>query len=282
MSVGWDPRELTCSFPPPATPSQPSIVGPPSRVDAGASGTFTCTSDGFFPRDITVTWLKEGRAIPASRTTTLPPRESTSYRVVSAVEVSLTEKDVKSELTCQIQHNTLTGPLRQSFRLGDALRVAPKLSMEPSHLVNVIVNQLVTIACSAKGFYPNDTSLVWRENGSETDLGTPEPLTQETDGTFSVKSSLEVNTTEQRNHSVFTCYAMRNSQILDHVNVMLKIHRGKGDSSSANTGPWLSFNPGLWVAFVVNKIVATVFLSFLFLRKMFSKTNKTRQRQPRK
>ncbi|KAL8179738.1 UNVERIFIED_CONTAM: hypothetical protein K2H54_071977 [Gekko kuhli] len=220
-----------------ATPSQPSITGPPSRVDSGASVTFTCISDGFFPRDITVTWFKDGRTIPASQTSTVPPRESTSYRVASTVEVSLTEKDVKSELVCQIQHSTLAGPLRQSFRLGDALRVSPKMSTEPSHLADAIVNQLVMITCSVRGFYPNDTSLVWRENGSEADLGTPEPVTQETDGTFSVKSSLEVNATEQRNHSVFTCYALRNSQTLDHANVTLKIYRGKGDGYLANTEP---------------------------------------------
>ncbi|XP_060086518.1 signal-regulatory protein beta-1-like, partial [Heteronotia binoei] len=220
-----------------ATPSQPSITGPPSRVDSGTLVTFSCTSDGFFPREITVTWHKNWRTIHDSRTMTLPPTESPSYRVVSTVAVTLTEKDVKSELSCQIQHSTLSGPLSQSFKLGNALRVAPKMSTDLGPQVDATVNQQVTITCSAKGFYPNDTSLVWRENGSETDLGTPEPMTQESDGTFSVKSSLEVNATEQRNHSIFTCYAVRNSQTSDHLNVTLKIHKeGKGDFSSADKG----------------------------------------------
>ncbi|XP_077192091.1 signal-regulatory protein beta-1-like isoform X2 [Paroedura picta] len=218
-----------------ATPSQPSIGGPPSRVDLGTSVTFNCTSDGFFPRDITVTWLKDGRTIRASQTFTLPPGKSTSYQVVSTVEVSLTEKDVKSELTCKIHHNTLNRPLEQSFKLGDALRVTPKISMEPSHLVNALVNQLVTITCSAKGFYPNNTSLVWWENGSETGPGAPEPVTQEWDGTFSLKSTLEVNATEPRNHSVFTCYAVHNSLTSNHVYLILKVFReGKVDNFSPN------------------------------------------------
>nr|XP_056700893.1 signal-regulatory protein beta-1-like [Euleptes europaea] len=257
-----------------ATPSWPSITGPPGRVDPGSSVTFSCSSEGFFPRDITLTWLKDRRSISAPRTVILPPKESTSYRVLSTVEVSLTERDVKSELTCQIQHSTLSDPLRLSFKLGDALRVAPKMSVEPSQLLEALMNQVVTITCSAKGFYPNNTSLVWRENGSEIDLATAEPVAQDQDGTFSVKSSLEVNATEQRNHSVFSCYAVRSSQTSDPVNVTLKIHRGgKERTSSGGEGRWLSSNPGLWVGFVVNKIIAALFLSFLFLRKMLDKTS---------
>ncbi|XP_077192082.1 tyrosine-protein phosphatase non-receptor type substrate 1-like isoform X2 [Paroedura picta] len=248
-----------------ATPSQPSIGGPPSRVDLGTSVTFNCTSDGFFPRDITVTWLKDGRTIHASQTFTLPPGKSTSYQVVSTVEVSLTEKDVKSELTCKIHHNTLNSPLEQSFKLGDALRVTPKISMEPSHLVNALVNQLVTITCSAKGFYPNDTSLVWRENGSETDPGTPEPVTQEWDGTFSLKSTLEVNATEPRNHSVFTCYAVHSSQTSDHVNVTLKVFReGKVDNFSPNKGNFFSDNAPISYILLLICVLVLVLLAAAF------------------
>uniref|UniRef100_A0ACB8F879 Uncharacterized protein n=1 Tax=Sphaerodactylus townsendi TaxID=933632 RepID=A0ACB8F879_9SAUR len=212
-----------------ATPSLPNITGPPSRVDSGASVTFNCTSEGFFPREITLTWIKDRRTIPASSVAVLPPEESTSYQVVSAVDMTLTERDVKSELTCQIHHSTLPGPLRKSFKLGDALRVTPKMSVEPGQLIEAVVNELVTITCSAKGFYPNDTGLAWRENGSETDLPMAESTTQDYDGTFSMRSILEINATEGRNHSVFSCYAVRNSQPLDPVNVTLKIHReGKG------------------------------------------------------
>ncbi|XP_054836442.1 hemicentin-1-like [Eublepharis macularius] len=221
-----------------ATPSQPSIAGPPSRVDSGTSMPFNCSSDGFFPRDIELTWLKDGRHIQASQTVILPPGESISYNIVSTVQVFLTEKDVKSELTCQIQHSTLRSrSLRQSFKLGDVLRVAPKVSVESGQQLEVTVNQVVTILCSAKGFYPNDTRLVWRENGSETDLGMAESATQDWDGTFSVKNSLKVNATEERNHSVLTCHAMRNSQSYDHVNVTLRILReGKSETHEANQG----------------------------------------------
>uniref|UniRef100_A0ACB8F6J8 Uncharacterized protein n=1 Tax=Sphaerodactylus townsendi TaxID=933632 RepID=A0ACB8F6J8_9SAUR len=248
-----------------ATPSLPKITGPPGRVDSGASVTFNCRSDGFFPRIITLTWIKDRRTILASWIAVVPPEESTSYQVMSAVNVTLTERDVKSELTCQIHHSTLPGPLQKSFKLGDALRVTPKMSVEPGQLIEAVMNELVTITCSAKGFYPNDTGLAWKENGSETDLPMAESTTQDYDGMFSMRSILEINATEQRNHSIFTCYAVRNSQPLDPVNVTLKIHREEA-------GQRPSFNPGVWVGFGLNKIVVLLLL-FFFLRKMLSQEN---------
>nr|XP_056700892.1 tyrosine-protein phosphatase non-receptor type substrate 1-like [Euleptes europaea] len=255
-----------------ATPSWPSITGPPGRVDPGSSVTFSCSSEGFFPRDITLTWLKDRRSISAPKTVILPPKESTSYRVLSTLEVSLTERDVKSELTCQIQHSTLSDSLRQSFKLGDALQVAPKISVEPGHLIEALVNQVVTITCSAKGFYPNNTSLVWRENGSETDLAMAEPVAQDQDGTFSVKSSLEVNATEQRNHSVFSCYAVRSSQTSDPVNVTLKIHKEGTKHISSESGgnffrPPLSYILVLICLLVVLLVAAVLYFVWAKQRK---------------
>lgn len=52
----------------------------------------------------------------------LPEGESPSYRVVSPVEVLLTDKDAKSQLTCQVKHSTLKSPLQEVFSLGEVLR----------------------------------------------------------------------------------------------------------------------------------------------------------------
>ncbi|KAL8179742.1 UNVERIFIED_CONTAM: hypothetical protein K2H54_072214 [Gekko kuhli] len=256
-----------------ATPSQPSITGPPSRVDSGASVTFTCISDGFFPRDITVTWFKDGRTIPRlPDLDCAPEREHLLPRGEHRGGVPHREgREIGARLPDPAQHLGRP-PCGRASDLATPFESPPKMSTEPGHPVDAILNQLVTITCTARGFYPNDTSLVWRENGIEADLGAPEPVTQEADGTFSVKSSLEVNATEQRNHSVITCHALRNSQTSALATVTLKIHRGKGDGYLANTGQWLSSIPGLCVALVLNKIFAAV-LSFLFLRKMLSKMN---------
>uniref|UniRef100_A0A8C3F306 Ig-like domain-containing protein n=1 Tax=Chrysemys picta bellii TaxID=8478 RepID=A0A8C3F306_CHRPI len=90
-----------------ARPSAPSVSGPPSRAEPGPPVTFTCTSGGFSPRDIAVTWLKNGAKLPAPQPRVLPAHESVSYSVSSTVGVSLTTGDTRSQLTCQIEHSTL-------------------------------------------------------------------------------------------------------------------------------------------------------------------------------
>uniref|UniRef100_A0A8C3FBJ4 Ig-like domain-containing protein n=1 Tax=Chrysemys picta bellii TaxID=8478 RepID=A0A8C3FBJ4_CHRPI len=193
-------------------PSAPSVSGPPSRAEPGSSVNFTCTSGGFSPRDIAVTWLKNGDKLPAPQPRVLPAHESVSFSVSSTVGVNLTAGDACSQLTCQIEHSTLPAPLRVTYNLSDALRVPPRLRVGTAPAAPVALNESVTFTCHAEGFYPKDASLTWLENGNETNLGKPSPLAENPDGTYTLQSSLEVNATKQRNQSVFTCRAVHDSQ----------------------------------------------------------------------
>ncbi|XP_070604856.1 tyrosine-protein phosphatase non-receptor type substrate 1-like [Erythrolamprus reginae] len=94
-----------------AEPSQPVFRGPTRRITAGSRASFNCSTGGFFPREITVSWLKDGKEIPAAPANILDSEEkqSISYRAESTVEILLERGDVKSQLTCQIQHKSLEG-----------------------------------------------------------------------------------------------------------------------------------------------------------------------------
>ncbi|XP_029142788.1 signal-regulatory protein beta-1-like [Protobothrops mucrosquamatus] len=107
-----------------AKPSQPVVRGPTRRVVAGSRASFNCSTEGFSPQEITVSWLKDGKKIQAAQTNILnsDETESISYQVESTVEIPLEQGDVKSQLTCQIQHRSLDGPLQQAFPLSDVLR----------------------------------------------------------------------------------------------------------------------------------------------------------------
>ncbi|XP_028591346.2 tyrosine-protein phosphatase non-receptor type substrate 1-like isoform X1 [Podarcis muralis] len=195
-----------------ATPSQPSIEGPTSRVLSGTSATFNCTSDGFSPRAIKVTWLKDNTRIVSPEPTVLPEGDSISYQVLSSAQVPLTRDDVKSQLICQIEHETLQSPLREFFKLRDILRVPPRVKLEANPANPVPLNESVTFSCSAEGFYPEDTTLALTLNSSLSETGTAEPMAQNGDGTFTLRSSLKLNATEERNQSAFTCLVTQNSQ----------------------------------------------------------------------
>ncbi|XP_053169379.1 signal-regulatory protein beta-1-like [Hemicordylus capensis] len=248
-----------------ATPSQPSISPPPGRVEPGASASFSCTSAGFSPPAITVTWLKDGRRQPIVQ----PPGDSTSYEVTSTVDVRLTEMDVKSQLTCQIQHSTLKAPLQQTFLLGDVLRVPPRVQVETTSPPPPIqLNATVTITCSVDGFYPNDVSLVWMENGKETGQGKTNPVTQDSAGLFSLKSFLEVNATEQRNFTVFTCQVMHDSQPPVKERLTLKIGvQPEGYENGSSLGPEERKMSVLLLCIFLNKCAAFLIPVCLFLRK---------------
>ncbi|CAM2102269.1 unnamed protein product [Caretta caretta] len=205
-----------------ASPSAPSVSGPSSRVEPGPSVTFTCTSGGFSPRDITVTWLKNGTKLPAPQPQVLPEHKSVSYNMSSTVGLSLTRGDVRSQLTCQIEHSTLPAPLRGTYNLRDALRVPPRLRVgDPA--APVALNESVPFTCHAEGFYPKDASLTWLENGNETNLGKSSPLAENPDGTYTLQSSLEVKATEPRNRSMFTCRVVHDSQPPVSASQMLRI-----------------------------------------------------------
>ncbi|XP_044842283.1 tyrosine-protein phosphatase non-receptor type substrate 1-like [Mauremys mutica] len=228
-----------------AKPSAPSVSGPPSRAEPGPQVTFTCTSGGFSPRDIAVTWLKNGTKLPDPQTQVLPAHENVSYSVSSTVGVRLTAGDARSQLTCQIEHSTLPDPLRATYNLSDALRVPPRLRVSTAPAAPVALNESVTFTCRVEGFYPNKSSLTWLENGTETNLGKSSPLAENPDGTYTLQSSLaenpdgtytlqsslEVKATEQRNQSVFTCRVVHDSQPPVSASETLKISQPPSEAS---------------------------------------------------
>uniref|UniRef100_A0A669P0S8 Ig-like domain-containing protein n=1 Tax=Phasianus colchicus TaxID=9054 RepID=A0A669P0S8_PHACC len=63
---------------------------------------------GFFPRDIQVQWLKNSVPVQAELPRITSEPSNSSYNMSSTVQVTLHKNDVRSELTCQVQHSTLS------------------------------------------------------------------------------------------------------------------------------------------------------------------------------
>ncbi|XP_075757034.1 signal-regulatory protein beta-1-like isoform X3 [Pelodiscus sinensis] len=143
-----------------ARPSAPSVSGPPSRAEPGTPVNFTCTSGGFSPRDITVTWLKNGVPLPAPQTRVLPEHENVSYNVSSTVGLNLSAGDARSQLTCQIEHSALAAPLRGTYNLSHALRGQSLLS-SPALWIGLVLEKMLTGAfllflfLRAPGLFPD-------------------------------------------------------------------------------------------------------------------------------
>ncbi|NXO59963.1 SHPS1 phosphatase, partial [Aramus guarauna] len=105
-----------------AAPTQLVVSGPSHREKPGQSVPFTCTARRFFPKDITVKWLKDKAEISAQQPQITPERMNSSYNMSSTVTVMLQEDDVRSQLICEVQHPELSSPLRGMYQLRRALR----------------------------------------------------------------------------------------------------------------------------------------------------------------
>ncbi|NXB62648.1 SHPS1 phosphatase, partial [Struthidea cinerea] len=193
-----------------AKPSHPLVSGPEQRAMPEQSVPFTCTTGGFFPKEIGVKWFKNKDPMMAQlpQVTEWPVN---SYNVSSTVMVTLQKEDVRSQLICEVQHSTLPAPLRGTYQLSRALRVPPSVEVraEPSP---VEVNKTVTFTCHMKEFYPANMSVSWLENGIEIkaeNVSRPSELPR---GLFELRRQVEVQATEEKNGSTITCVVVHDAQ----------------------------------------------------------------------
>ncbi|XP_045384306.1 signal-regulatory protein beta-1 isoform X3 [Lemur catta] len=194
-----------------AKPSPPEISGPSNRASPGQLLNLTCTSTGFFPRDINVKWFENGVELPAFQTLVSPPRDASSYTVVSTALVMLAVSSIHSQVTCQVAHSELLRPLREHVNISQFLRVVPTVNISAHH---VPVLQAAILTCHVQRFYPKDIQITWlKRNRSFETFGALAP-TENTDGTFSQDSHILVNTSEWEDERLFACQVCQNDQAL--------------------------------------------------------------------
>ncbi|NXY78440.1 SHPS1 phosphatase, partial [Glareola pratincola] len=195
-----------------AKPTAPVVSGPKRRAGPGQSVPFTCAAGGFFPKDISVKWLKDGASISAQQPQITPGQTKSSYDMVSTVTMPLGADDIRSQLVCEVQHPTLTAPLRGTYQLRQALRVSPSVQVDADPPSPVGVNQSVKFTCRVKEFYPRDVAVTWLENGTEMNVENVSQPVETHRGLFTLSSLVEVKATEEKNGSVFTCRVVHDAQ----------------------------------------------------------------------
>ncbi|NXX12726.1 SHPS1 phosphatase, partial [Podargus strigoides] len=195
-----------------AKPTAPIVSGPGHRAGPGQSVSVTCTAGGFFPKDISVKWFKDKTSISAQQPQITPGQTSSSYKMSSTVTVTLQEDDVRSWLVCEVQHATLTAPLRGTYELSNALRVSPRVHVVADPPSPIEVNKTLNFTCHVEGFYPENVSVTWLENGTEMNVENISRPVKTSQGLFELRSTVEVQATQERNGSVFTCRVVHDAQ----------------------------------------------------------------------
>uniref|UniRef100_A0A9L0JQD8 Ig-like domain-containing protein n=1 Tax=Equus asinus TaxID=9793 RepID=A0A9L0JQD8_EQUAS len=198
-------------------------VGPTARAPPKQTGSFTCESHGFSPRNITLKWFKNGNELPDSQTNVDPEGDSVSYSVSSTAQVLLAPGDVRSQVICEVAHVTLQGapPLRGTANLSETIRVPPTLEVSQHSMAGNLVN----VTCQ----------LTWLENGNVTRTETASTLIENKDGTFNWTSWLLVNSSTHREDVVLTCQVERDGQPAISKQHMLKASAHQKEQDTGGT-----------------------------------------------
>ncbi|XP_068929951.1 signal-regulatory protein beta-1-like [Petaurus breviceps papuanus] len=191
-----------------AKPSTPLVSGPQERVNISQMVNIFCTSNGFFPKDITLKWFKNGTELPALWIHVFPEGDSVFYTLTSSVQVLLTASDVHSEVICEVHHHTLQTPLRGKKKLSDIIRVPPQIGI----LSLTFPSDWMAATCYMMKFYPNHLNVTWLVNGIIVGGKKSTISTENKDGTYNLDYSLMVPTSMQKEDTVLTCQVFHDSQ----------------------------------------------------------------------
>ncbi|XP_039093630.1 signal-regulatory protein beta-1-like isoform X2 [Hyaena hyaena] len=252
-----------------AKPSPPVVLGPTARVAPQQPVSFTCESHGFSPRSVTLKWFKNGNELPASRTTVDPEGDSASYSVSSSATLVLAPGDVRSQLICEVAHETLQGgpPLRGTANLSDTLRVPPTVEVAQQQPTT---GDLVKVTCQVKKFYPQHLQLTWLENGNVSRTETASSalnLIENKDGTFNWMSWLLVNVSAHTENVVLTCQVQHDGQPAVTKNHTLMVSAQQKDQEILATHDRELSTPLLVVLFLGPKLLLLVTVSAIYVHR---------------
>ncbi|NXO00998.1 SHPS1 phosphatase, partial [Rhinopomastus cyanomelas] len=204
-----------------AQPSFPVVSGPDKRTKPGEAVRFSCATEGFFPANISVKWLKDKD--PLSAHVLVVTQSQSSYNMFSNVSVTLQAGDVRTNLTCEVKHLTLSKPLKATYPLRNALRVPPSVYVVPGLHSSIEVNKTMNFSCHVEGFYPSNVTITWLENGVEIKAANISQLVETSQGLFKQWSLVEVQATQEKNGSVFCCQVVHDGQELINTTATLRI-----------------------------------------------------------
>ncbi|XP_038185518.1 tyrosine-protein phosphatase non-receptor type substrate 1 isoform X2 [Arvicola amphibius] len=267
-----------------AKPSVPVVSGPASRVTLGQTANFTCKSYGFSPRNITLKWLKDDKELPHFQTTVDPKGESISYNISSTAQVVLRSGDVRSQVICEVVHDTLKSSLRGIANLSDIIQVSPTLDVTEQ---STRAGNQVNVTCQVQKFYPNKLRLTWLENGNISRTDEASNATVNGDGTYNWTSCLLVNTSAHRENVVVTCQVEHDGKPAIAKNHTVRVLHQKEQGMDATLG---SDSPrqnifiavGVVCALLVVLLMAALYLLRIKQKKAKGSTSSTRLHEPEK
>ena len=120
--------------------------------------------------------------------------------------------------------------------------VSPSVHVDADRLSLSEVNKTANFTCHVKGFYPRGVTITWLENGTEIKVENTSQPVETPQGLFELSSLLQVQATEEKNGSMFTCRVVHDAQDPISRTATLQItapaRDGLSNWSQAYNGAW--------------------------------------------
>ncbi|XP_025048905.1 uncharacterized protein LOC102368653, partial [Alligator sinensis] len=184
------------------------IISVPQRIAvAGTIVSLPCHVGGFYPKDVDVAWLRDGRVLN-NTTPSVPQRNPDgTFSFTLTYTFTSARSDAGSIFSCRVQHLALEQPLREEFPLEVAVqeagtdrtgtiigvslgiavavaaaamaiycwsRKAPYSVSEVQGPAQYVLGQEVTLRCVMEGTFPEDMAVTWKLLHGEVGMGVGE------------------------------------------------------------------------------------------------------------
>ncbi|XP_078271056.1 uncharacterized protein LOC144602191 isoform X2 [Rhinoraja longicauda] len=144
-----------------AIPKLDSIKWNAEKTIAGVPLRISCQIHAFYPREISVKWLKDGEETVQDCNVAEPViGQDGLYHVTSDVEIVPTWTEATVKYTCQVTHPSLTQPLHTDWVAGEMVSL-PELTAIEVDPPCPETGKEVTLSCKAYGFYPEGNHICW-------------------------------------------------------------------------------------------------------------------------
>lgn len=117
-----------------------------------------CLITNIFPKNITLTWLRNGQVLDGSELGIFERDADETYRVNSSLTISAKQNQDHPIITCQVKHVFLSDPIQDAFTV--QYGVEPKITFFSAHDGDKEI-----YVCEAKEFNPEDVEIEWLIDG---------------------------------------------------------------------------------------------------------------------
>ncbi|CAN2389843.1 CD47 immunoglobulin-like domain, partial [Pristimantis euphronides] len=188
-----------------ARPKKSYVSSWPQEPRRGDALTLSCIVERFYPRPITVTWLRNGQAQSGVTQLGPFPCDSHYYSVWSQMGLTLTEEEDGAVYTCQISHLSLRSVDELTYEV-NAQGTPPEVQFIAAEPATAAAGQEVLFSCMISNFSPRDITVDWLKDGVRLEAGVQRTLCVTTSsGSHSMWSHLRFTPAAEDDGSIFTC-----------------------------------------------------------------------------